>query len=168
MQSLTMTCTRLKQSGQRERTSACVCRSGRKRSRREAGVDGDMSDSLEREVSLEEHPSALVDTSARLDVLPEEVDEVPSPPALPAVTEFQLFSPERRFIRSVGVLGPRLRVTAGCKVLAWRVLRCRVLPCSHTRPTGTHNTNSWSKVPNVVLASMADFNHTDKYPDLIT
>ena len=63
---------------------------------------GELSDSVERVASLEEHASVSVDTSVRLDVLPEEVDEVPSPPRPPtAVRESQVFSPERRFIRSV-------------------------------------------------------------------
>ena len=62
---------------------------------------GELSDSVERVASLEEHASVSVDTSVRLDVLPEEVDEVPSPRRPPTVSEPQVFSPERRFIRSV-------------------------------------------------------------------
>ena len=69
-------------------------------------MDGELSDSVERVTSLEEHPSASVDTSVRLEVLPEEVDEaVPSPPRVPDVSVSQLFSPERRFIRSVATWG---------------------------------------------------------------
>ncbi|KAK7110078.1 meiotic recombination protein REC8 homolog [Littorina saxatilis] len=79
-------------------TSLSRTRSGRKRSHQSPGTDDELSGKQNRSASLPEEPPTTADVSVGLDVVPEEMEEFPSPPISAQVPSPKPFSPEKTFL----------------------------------------------------------------------